>query len=106
MFFRKVAQTALIATLVSGVTLAQDYDTPRPEKLAPYNERPITDDVMYFVLPDRFENGDPLNDTAGIEGDRLAHGFDPTDTGFFHSDRRTHHGTPTQTITQFTPQHA
>jgi len=45
---------------------------------------PLTGERFYFVLPDRFANGDPSNDTAGIDGDRLAHGFDPTDTGFYH----------------------
>ncbi len=41
-------------------------------------------EVFYFVLTDRFADGDPSNNTAGIEGDRLDHGFDPTDTGFYH----------------------
>ncbi|MCB0034457.1 MAG: hypothetical protein KDE51_10580, partial [Anaerolineales bacterium] len=45
---------------------------------------PIQNDVFYFVMPDRFANGDPSNDTGGIAGDRLDHGFDPTDKGFFH----------------------
>lgn len=55
---------------------------------APPNEealnRPITDEIVYFVLPDRFENGDPSNDKGGLDGDRLATGFDPTHKGFFH----------------------
>lgn len=41
-------------------------------------------EVIYFVLPDRFANGDPANDTGGIAGDRLSHGFDPADKGFYH----------------------
>jgi len=45
---------------------------------------PIEDDVFYFVMPDRFANGSPANDTGGIPGDRLQNGFDPTDKGFFH----------------------
>ncbi|MGD8490933.1 MAG: alpha-amylase family glycosyl hydrolase, partial [Anaerolineae bacterium] len=45
---------------------------------------PIQDDVFYFVMPDRFENGSDGNNTGGIPGDRLDHGFDPTDKGFFH----------------------
>ncbi|NLE97167.1 MAG: DUF3372 domain-containing protein, partial [Propionibacterium sp.] len=44
----------------------------------------VTREQFYFVMADRFANGDPTNDTAGIEGDRLAHGFDRTDKGFFH----------------------
>ncbi len=48
-------------------------------------ERAPTDEVVYFVLPDRFENGDPKNDRGGIKGeDRLKHGFDPTSKAFFH----------------------
>ncbi len=45
---------------------------------------PIQNDVFYFVMPDRFENGDPSNDEGGLVGDRLVTGFDPTDKGFFH----------------------
>ena len=44
-------------------------------------ERPPQDEVIYFVLPDRFANGDASNDTGGIEGDQLAHGHDPTHKG-------------------------
>ncbi|MGB0513408.1 MAG: alpha-amylase family glycosyl hydrolase [Wenzhouxiangellaceae bacterium] len=40
--------------------------------------------MIYFVMPDRFANGDPANDTGGIEGGRAQHGFDPTHKGFYH----------------------
>ncbi|MEU8391919.1 pullulanase-type alpha-1,6-glucosidase [Micromonospora sp. NPDC048843] len=39
---------------------------------------------FYFVLPDRFANGDPRNDSGGLTGDRLRTGLDPTDKGFYH----------------------
>lgn len=42
------------------------------------------DEVLYFLLPDRFENGDTADDRGGLKGDRLATGFDPTHKGFFH----------------------
>ena len=45
---------------------------------------PLTGERFYFVLPDRFANGNPANDTAGVDGDRLEHGFDPTDPDFYH----------------------
>ena len=45
---------------------------------------PVTREQFYFVLADRFANGDRTNDTGGLEGDRLDHGFDPTDKGFYH----------------------
>src|SRR5690606_29704232 len=41
------------------------------------------DERFYFVMTDRFANGDPSNDTGGLDGDRLATGFDPTDKGFY-----------------------
>lgn len=43
-----------------------------------------SDENFYFVLTDRFANGDPSNDTGGIDGTRLDHGFDTTDKGFYH----------------------
>lgn len=49
-----------------------------------YLDRPPEDEVIYFVLPDRFENGDTANDRGGIGGGRLRHGFDPTAKGFYN----------------------
>ncbi|USQ77056.1 pullulanase-type alpha-1,6-glucosidase [Ornithinimicrobium cryptoxanthini] len=46
--------------------------------------KPVTSEQFYFVMADRFANGDETNDRGGIEGDRLDHGFDPTDKGFYH----------------------
>jgi glycosidase len=51
---------------------------------ADYRARLPEDEVIYFVLPDRFENGDPGNDRGGLSGDRLTTGFDPTSKGFYH----------------------
>ena len=45
---------------------------------------PLTRERLYFVMADRFENGDPTNDRAGLGDDRLVSGYDPTATGFFH----------------------
>jgi len=47
-------------------------------------ERQPRDEIIYFVMPDRFENADASNDLGGLEGGRLDHGYDPTDTGFYH----------------------
>ena len=49
-----------------------------------YLSRPPEEDVVYFMLPDRFENGDKNNDTGGFVGDKYQHGFDPTHRGFYH----------------------
>ena len=43
------------------------------------------DEVIYFVMTDRFANGDPSNDQGGsASADSLKHGFLPTDKGFYH----------------------
>jgi glycosidase len=44
----------------------------------------LTQERLYFLMADRFENGDRSNDDAGLGQDRLVSGYDPTDTGFFH----------------------
>src|SRR6185369_3180768 len=51
---------------------------------ASFRARQPEEEVIYFLLPDRFENGDPSNDRGGLTGDRLATGFDPTHKGFFN----------------------
>jgi glycosidase len=50
----------------------------------PPARHPIQNDILYFVLPDRFANGSTANDTGGLQGDRLVTGFDPSDKGFYH----------------------
>jgi glycosidase len=42
-----------------------------------------TREQFYFVLPDRFANGDTANDQGGLTGSRLSTGYDPTDKGFY-----------------------
>ena len=51
--------------------------TGRPHSL----RAPVTDENFYFVMADRFENGDTANDHGGLTGDRLVSGFDPTEQG-------------------------
>lgn len=85
---RLLASGAL--AVVSACTAALDEDTgvrvlsAAEAQTAPKEDRRIEDEIIYFVLPDRFENGDPNNDRGGIEGGRLKDGFDPTDFGFYH----------------------
>ncbi|HEX3002886.1 MAG TPA: hypothetical protein VHO27_01635, partial [Angustibacter sp.] len=45
---------------------------------------PLTRERFYFVMADRFANGDKANDTGGLTGGRMETGFDPTDKGFYH----------------------
>lgn len=52
--------------------------------LATLRARLPQNEIVYFVLPDRFENGDPSNDKGELEGGPLDTGFDPTHKGFYH----------------------
>jgi neopullulanase len=49
-----------------------------------YRQRLPEDEVIYFLLPDRFENGDTANDRGGLKGDRMKTGFDPASKGFYN----------------------
>ncbi|ABC62726.1 alpha-amylase family protein [Erythrobacter litoralis HTCC2594] len=70
-----------LAASTTSPTLAQE---PSAETLASVRDRAPTDEVIYFVLPDRFANGDASNDLGGYEADRLKSGYDPTHKGFYH----------------------
>nr|WP_315267295.1 pullulanase-type alpha-1,6-glucosidase [Microbacterium lemovicicum] len=45
--------------------------------------QPGDGETFYFVMTDRFADGDTANNLGGLEGDRLTTGFDPTDKGFY-----------------------
>ncbi len=45
---------------------------------------PLTKERFYFVMADRFANGDTTNDTGGLAGDRNVTGYDPTGKGWYH----------------------
>ncbi|MGQ0835579.1 MAG: alpha-amylase family glycosyl hydrolase [Gammaproteobacteria bacterium] len=51
---------------------------------ATFRDRAPQDEIIYFLLPDRFANADPSNDRGGLAGGRLVTGFDPTSKGFYH----------------------
>ena len=42
------------------------------------------DSQIYFVMTDRFANGDVSNDEAGLTGFPAVTGYDPADIGYFH----------------------
>lgn len=71
-------------TFPESSTTAPVVDDQSLGPTAPPLRRPATADFIYFVMTDRFENGDPSNDTGGVEGDPLTTGFLPEDTGYYH----------------------
>ncbi|MEU0085336.1 pullulanase-type alpha-1,6-glucosidase [Streptomyces sp. NPDC006274] len=79
--------TATVAALVSALPAAAAPKPPKPPSDRSLAAEParhdLTREQFYFVLPDRFANGDPKNDRGGLTGSRLETGYDPTDKGFY-----------------------
>lgn len=65
-----------------ALTLVQAQ--PETAVSVPRLTHPGAGQTFYFVLTDRFANGDTANDTGGFPGGTEAHGFDPTRIGYFH----------------------
>jgi len=70
---KRLISLAALAAFLAAPAMAQSYKDRLPEE-----------EVLYFLLPDRFENGDTANDRGGMQGDRLATGYDPAAKGFYH----------------------
>jgi len=45
---------------------------------------PLTRERFYFVMADRFANGNTSNDMGGLSGDRDVTGYDPSAKGWYH----------------------
>ncbi len=74
----------VLPLLALGMSACAHAQSPAPGDRSDFREREPSEEIVYFVLPDRFENGDPSNDTGDFTGGRLETGFDPTAKGFFH----------------------
>jgi len=64
-------------------SMRSTYTADDDALIAPPVRQAGADEQFYFVMTDRFANGDTSNDTGGLTGDRLTTGFDPTDKGFY-----------------------
>src|SRR5262245_63428779 len=82
---RRAAEVTSIGDAKSSVASAPDRLLPPPS---------LRDDILYYVMPDRFTNGTTKNDrgdyapepgTVPASPTEIAkHGFDPTSATFFH----------------------
>ncbi|MYT75094.1 MULTISPECIES: pullulanase-type alpha-1,6-glucosidase [unclassified Streptomyces] len=82
------AVAALLATALHTATSASAAPAPpKPPSDAKLAAEPARHDAtkeqFYFVLPDRFANGERGNDKGGLTGSRTSTGYDPTDKGFY-----------------------
>ncbi|MGW7817943.1 pullulanase-type alpha-1,6-glucosidase [Streptomyces puniciscabiei] len=78
---------ALAAALIQPLAAQAASPPPAPPSDARLAAQPArhddTREQFYFVMPDRFANGDKSNDRGGLTGSRLSTGYDPTDKGFY-----------------------
>jgi glycosidase len=88
-----VRAAALIAGLSLVATPNLAWSAPAPKAptaaeaalLARDSVRsPMAADSIYFVMTDRYANGDVTNDRGGATGDYSLTGYDPTSDSYFH----------------------
>lgn len=75
---KSIVTAAGMAAALFGAPLAT------ADTLADLRARTPEQEIVYFVLPDRFANGDPGNDRGGLKGGPLQTGYDPTSRAFYH----------------------
>lgn len=86
-FGRSVLPVACAAALVVGLAVVPASADPSadPDSLATSSVRsPIASDSFYFVMTDRYRDGDATNNTGGASGGPSVTGFEPTSDAFYH----------------------
>src|SRR5215216_2329497 len=73
--------TLAVVAVSAGTAAAKGPDHGAQHSL----RAPVTGENFYFVMADRFENGDTGNDRGGIDSaDPTVTGLDPTNKGMYH----------------------
>ena len=75
-----IAITALLALVFIPQARALDYKALAKSPIRSAS----SDESIYFVMVDRFENGDVTNDNAGFIAGDSSGGFDPSEPGYWH----------------------
>ena len=75
MIKKLIASLALCALVIPYSATAQEVSQPSVG---------LSKDLIYFVFPDRYRNGDTSNDLAGGTTSDPTYGYDPTSTAHFH----------------------
>lgn len=83
-FGSAIAACAAIALVLSAGPTGTSSGPSLAQLAAPVPAPSLASDRIYFVLTDRYANGDPSNDRAGLTGGRTQTGYDPTDPGWWH----------------------
>lgn len=84
-----VVLVTAIASLSAGVPAAGVPAADASEQLTgdlavPAVRTPIGGDSFYFVMTDRYRDGNPANNTGGMSGDYRVNGYLPVDDAYYH----------------------
>ncbi len=77
-------EAAIKSKTVVEVQKSSSMTNKTAADLPHYLERDVQEEVFYFVMPDRFNNGDTDNDLGSKTQPISAGGFDKTNKGMFH----------------------
>ena len=75
-----VAPLIIATAMITPTQAAEDLSA----LARPIARGPLAGESVYFVMTDRFANGDTSNDGGGLTGGRLGGGDDPTDIAYYH----------------------
>lgn len=81
---KKIVLTSLAIVLIALPSFSSFAAENLASLTKPVARGPLAGESIYFVMTDRFANGDPTNDSAGLTGGRTQTGFDPSDKAYYH----------------------
>jgi len=82
---RRLIAALAAGTLISGFLLgAPTSSAENLPSFKPIARGALSQDSIYFVMTDRFANGNPKNDNAFVPGVREINGLDKSDIGYWH----------------------
>ena len=73
-----------IFVAIALLTTSTSYAQVNSEFVKPVVRGPQSDESVYFIMTDRFENGDTSNDYGGIDKSKNVSGYLPDDIGWWH----------------------
>ena len=81
---KKTAVLSVIALFLALVTTSNSFAQGNSDLVKPVIRGAQSDESVYFIMTDRFENGDTGNDYGGVDKSKSVSGFSPEETGWWH----------------------
>ena len=81
---KKTAFLSVIALFLALLTTSNSFAQGNSDLVKPVIRGAQSDESVYFIMTDRFENGDTSNDYGGVDKSKSVSGFSPEETGWWH----------------------